>query len=186
MFGVQQHSCERLCNAINSSYVAAYNIAKEKNPYTTGERLLKPVLIEITKIMLGEPAAAKMNAVPLSDNTVARRVSNMSLDIQNQLRSQLKEGGNFTLQFDESTDISGESILIGFARYPNGNKICEDLFCFCSLPERSTSNEIFRSIEERMRHYELDWKNVVGLCTDGTSAMTGKKVDWRNKFRGCK
>lgn len=152
-------------NAIKSSFVAAYNIAKEKKPFTTGERLLKPVLVEIARIMLGESAVAKMNAVPLSGDTVTRRICDMSIDIQKQLSMQLKKSGNFTLQFDESTDISNESILLGFVRYANENKISEELFCFCSLPERTTSDELFRAIDEKMRDYELDWKNVVGVCS---------------------
>lgn len=163
-------------NAIKSSFVAAYKIAKEKTSFTTAERLLKPVLVEISRIMLGESAVAKMNAVPLSGDTVTRRVCDMSIDIQEQLSLQLKKGGNFTLQFDESTDISNEAILIGFVRYVNENKISEELFCFCSLPERTTSDEIFRAIEEKMRGYELEWKNVVGVCTDGAAAMTGIKA----------
>lgn len=163
-------------NGIKSSFVASYQIAKEKKPYTTGEQLIKPVLVDITRIMLGEAAVAKMNTVPLSADTIQRRVAEMSSDIKNQLSSHMKDGGKFCLQFDESTDIAGEAILIGFVRYPLANAIVEDIFCFCSLPERTTGEEIFRAIDAQMNEYGLDWKNCVGVCTDGAAAMTG----WKN------
>lgn len=162
-------------NGIKSSFVAAYHIAKEKKPYTTGEQLIKPVLVDITRIMFGESAVAKMNTVPLSADTIKRRVTEMSSDIKNQLSSHLKDGGNFCLQFDESTDIAGEAILIGFVRYILANAIVEDIFCFCSLPERTTGDEIFRAIDAQMNEYGLNWKNCVGVCTDGAAAMTGRK-----------
>lgn len=168
-------------NAIKSSYVAALRIAKENKPFTTGERLLKPMLMEITEIMLGKAEAKKMESVPLSNDTISRRVNDMSTDIRNQLCSELKKAGNFALQFDESTDIAGESILIGFVRYPRLNGIVEELFCFCSLPERTTGADIFGAIDTKMNEYQLDWKNVVGLCTDGAAAMVGVHVGLATK-----
>lgn len=162
-------------NGIKSSFVAAYQIAKEKKPYTTGEELIKPVLVDITRIMFGESAVAKMNTVPLSADTIQRRVAEMSSDIKHQLSSHLKDGGKFCLQFDESTDIAGEAILVGFVRYPLANAIVENIFCFCSLPERTTGDEIFRAIDAKMNEYGLNWKNCVGVCTDGAAAMTGRK-----------
>lgn len=168
-------------NAIKSSYVAALKIAKENKPFTTGERLLKPMLIEISEIMLGKTEATKLEMVPLSNDTISRRVNDMSTDVRNQMCSELKKAGYFALQFDESTDISGESILIGFVRYPRLNEIVEELFCFCSLPERTTGEDIFGAIDTKMNEYQLDWKQVVGLCTDGAAAMVGVYVGLATK-----
>lgn len=98
----------------------------------------------------------------------------MADDVQQQLSEQLRSAGIFCLQFDESTDIAGEAILIGFVRYPHNNKIIENLFCHCSLPERATGEQVFLAIDGKMKEMDLDWKNVVGVCTDGASAMTGK------------
>lgn len=162
-------------SSIKSSFVAALKIAKEKKPYTIGERLLKPILVDATRIMLGDAAAKKMESIPLSATTVTRRIIDMSQDVQAQLRSQLFEAGCFTLQFDESTDVAGEAILIGFVRFPNDGKIIEELFCYCALPERTTSEQIFAAINQKMLDYDLNWKCVVGLCTDGAAAMTGSK-----------
>lgn len=160
---------------IKSSFAAALIIAKEKKASTIGERLVKPIMLETTRIMLGDAAAKKMESIPLSDTTVSRRITEMSQDVQSQLKAQLSEAVHFTLQFDESTDVSGEAILIGFVRYANAGKIVEELFCYISLPERTTGEEIFSAINNKMLDYELDWKNVVGVCTDGAAAMVGVK-----------
>lgn len=100
----------------------------------------------------------------------------MACDVKNQLITRLKESVHFALQFDESTDVSNEAILIGFVRYAHQDKILEDIFCFYSLPERTTGEKIFEAIEQKMQEYQHDFKNVIGLCTDGAPAMLGKYV----------
>lgn len=170
-----EHYTQLELASIESSFAVAYEIAKAKKPFASGEQLVQPCLSKVVEIMLGSSALAKINSVPLSRNTIARRVSDMARDVESQLSSRLKEAGNFALQFDESTDIVGEAILIGFVRYTHDGKIREDIFCFCSLPERTTANEIFNAIDNKMQQYELDWANVIGLCTDGAAAMTGSK-----------
>lgn len=159
--------------SIESSFAVAYEIAKAKKPFTIAEQLVQSCLSKVVEIILGPSALAKISAIPLSRNTIARRFSDMTRDVEKQLCSRLKMSGNFALQFDESTDIVGEAILIGFVRYIHDGKIVEDIFCFCSLPERTTGEEIFTAIKNKMEEYELDWSNVIGLCTDGAAAMTG-------------
>ena len=55
--------------------------------------------------MLDKTAADKFNAVPLSNDTVSRRVDVMATDIVDQVVAKLR--GSFVLQLDESTDVSG-------------------------------------------------------------------------------
>lgn len=160
--------------AIKCSFVVALQIAKEKKPFTIGERLLKPAITEIAKIMLGDAAATKIDSIPMSDNTICRRIADMSKDVQKQLCSQLKNADFFCLQFDESTDIAGQAILTGFVRYPHENQITESIFCCCALPERTTGEQIFFAIDDKMKDMELEWTSVIGICTDGAAAMTGK------------
>lgn len=54
--------------------------------------------------------------IPLSDNTISRRVQIMSEDIENQVTEHLTSGEIFALQIDESTDISGKAQLLSFIR----------------------------------------------------------------------
>lgn len=161
--------------AIHSSFVVSYEIAKAKKPYSIGEELLQPCLSKVVKIMLGTSAAAKIDTVPLSRRTITRRFSEMTSDVEEQLCSRLKESVHFALQFDESTDVANQAILVGFVRYAYELKIVEDIFCMCSLPSKTTAEEIFKAIDGKFNEYQLDWRNVVALCTDGAAAMTGVK-----------
>lgn len=160
-------------SAIEASFFVAYEVAKTKKPYTIAENLIQPCVKKVVEIMLGSAAVAKIESVPLSRNTIMRRIHDMAVDVENEQMSRLKTCGHFALQFDESTDVVGEAMLIGFVRHVHEIKIVENIFCLCSLQSRTTAEEIFRAIDEEMRKFHLDWKNLISLCTDGAPAMIG-------------
>ena len=66
--------------AVHFSYVALYQIAKQKKAHRIGEDLLMPVMKKVVKIMIGAKESKKLNAVSLSNNTVERRIADMSTD----------------------------------------------------------------------------------------------------------
>ncbi|KAK4313773.1 hypothetical protein Pmani_014896 [Petrolisthes manimaculis] len=72
-----------------------------------------PCTKEIVRIMLGEQHAKKLDTQPLSDNTVQRRIADMSTDIKDQVVSEIKTAplGTFALQLDETTDDSAAKTL---------------------------------------------------------------------------
>lgn len=162
--------------AIESSFCVAYEIAKSKKPYLIAESLIQPCLSEVARIMFGEKSVAKVKSIQLSHQTMARRIEEMAIDVKQQLISHLRKSLHFTLQFDESTDITNQAILTGFVRYVHEMEIVEHIFCFCSLPERTTGEQIFETIDGKFQEYQLDWKSVTGVCTDGAGAMLGKNV----------
>lgn len=159
--------------AIESSFVVSYEIAKAKKPFSVGEQLIQPCLSKVSQIMFGPSGEKKIEMIPLSHQTIGRRFSEMANDVVNQLCARLNKSINFALQFDESTDITNQAILVGFVRYVHDFKIVEDIFCLCSLPDRTTGEKIFEALENKFQEYQLDWKSVVGLCTDGAAAMRG-------------
>jgi hypothetical protein len=79
-----------------------------------------PTCKEMVKIVLGPEAASEISKVPLSANTVSRRVSNLSSDIEVILRGKINLSRKFSLQIHESTDISGYAQLIANIRYIDG------------------------------------------------------------------
>ncbi|KAL1255644.1 hypothetical protein QQF64_013705 [Cirrhinus molitorella] len=99
-------------NAQRASYLASYRIAKRGMPHTIGENLCLPVAKDMVNCMLGEKAAKTLDKIPLSDNTVARRIDSISADILSQLISRIKNSEFFSLQVDESTDVANLSNLL--------------------------------------------------------------------------
>jgi len=78
---------------LTASYLISLQTAKckKKNPpYSTGEELIKPSLIAACNEVLGHSGTSKMKDIPLSNDTVERRISDMAEDIETQLIEKLK------------------------------------------------------------------------------------------------
>jgi hypothetical protein len=56
-----------------------------------------------------------VNIIPLSNNTVSRRIDEMGEDVEEQLVNKLKTK-TFSLQIDESTFRDSEAVLMAFVR----------------------------------------------------------------------
>lgn len=115
--------------ALAASLEALYLIAKTKKPHSIGESLILPASIKIVSIMHGESYANELKTIPLSRDTVSRRIENMSDNIKSQLLNRLR-GNYFAMQLDESTDITNLAQLLVYVRYSYKDKIEED-FLFC-------------------------------------------------------
>ena len=94
--------------AQKASYEVAYLNAQAKKPHTIGETLIKPAAVDIS--------ARDLESVPLSNGTIARRITDMAQDIKCQLVDRVKKG-KYALQLDESTDILNSAQLPVFNRY---------------------------------------------------------------------
>ena len=53
----------------HASFVLSANIAAAKKPYTIGEELIKPCLIDAARIVLGDTASKRLQSIPLSAET---------------------------------------------------------------------------------------------------------------------
>ncbi|CAH1999726.1 unnamed protein product [Acanthoscelides obtectus] len=72
---------------------------------------------------------------------------------------------------DESTVDCAQVIVYG--RYIGGDIIQEEILYSQSLTAGTTSEDIFNSLSNFVEKTDLDWKKLVGLCTDGAPAMIG-------------
>ena len=84
----------------------------------------------------------------MSADTIRRRISEMSQDINCQLNDRVKRG-KFSLQLDESTDVSGLTQLLVFVRYIANGKHEEDC---ASLLETCTGEDIFSAVDTRFKN----------------------------------
>lgn len=92
--------------------------------------------------MLGEDAAKKTDAAPLSDNTVSQRIGEMAYmqDVSTQLLKQLRTSEYFALQLDESTDVADAAELLVYIRFFSQEKFAEEKL-FCKALERRTTGK---------------------------------------------
>ncbi|XP_041440683.1 zinc finger BED domain-containing protein 5-like [Xenopus laevis] len=160
--------------ALKASYHVAELVAKSKKAHTVAEQLILPACKAIVNEMLGPEAAKEIAKIPLSDNTISRRIDEMSADIESLVLDKIRISNKFALQLDESTDISGHAQLLANVRFVDGDAIREN-FLFCKvLPEKTTGEEIFRVTSEYLEKGGLKWENCTSVCTDGAAAMVGR------------
>jgi len=57
-------------------------IAKSKKAYTIGEELLKPCMIDICIELFGTEYVTLINSIPMSNDTINRRINIMAIDIK--------------------------------------------------------------------------------------------------------
>ena len=103
----------------------------KKNPFRIGENLIKPCMLKMVKLILGDFSAVKMQQISLSNNTIQRRIADMSVDVKEQILNEIKLSPLFAFQVDESTDVSSCSQLLVFVKYIHSDDIKEE-FLFCS------------------------------------------------------
>ncbi|KAI4800502.1 hypothetical protein KUCAC02_009644 [Chaenocephalus aceratus] len=116
--------------------------------------------------MVGKDAAAKLRSVPLSNDTIRRRIEDISADIKSQLLERLRVS-KFAVQLDESTDVSGSAQLIALVRYPWEGRIQEDFYFCQELTGRATGEEMFNVIDMFMETGNVSWENCIAICGMG-------------------
>ena len=123
-----------------ASFEVSLLIAKQQKAHNIGETLVKPSALAMVRIVLNEESERKIQAIPLSDNTVQRRIALMANDIKEQVVTEVKDKalfGLFALQLDESTDVSSAPQLMAFVRYVTEKNVKEELL-FCSELKTTT------------------------------------------------
>ncbi|XP_076324212.1 zinc finger BED domain-containing protein 5-like [Tachypleus tridentatus] len=157
--------------ANQASFAVAEIVAKQMKPHTIAESLILPACVTIAKIFFGDAAAEEIKNIPLSDNTIGRRITDMSVDIEKGVMLKLKAADFFAIQVDESTDLSGKSQLLAFIRFIENDGIVEDFLCCRELPETTKGQDIYDALSSYLNHWDLTWEKCVGICTDGCPSM---------------
>ena len=93
--------------AIEASYLVVLRITKAKKPHTIAEELLLPATKDIVRVMLGAEYVNKLNTIFLSNNTISRRIDDMSLILWSKYQ-EMKSAplGIFSIQLDELPDVA--------------------------------------------------------------------------------
>ena len=92
---------------VTASYEIALLVAKNKKPHTIAEELIMPSARVLAKHVIGDEAASKLNSVFVSNNTIQRRITEMSTDIKEHVITEVQGSKyGFAIQLDEPTDVS--------------------------------------------------------------------------------
>ncbi|GBM58503.1 hypothetical protein AVEN_124714-1 [Araneus ventricosus] len=111
----------------------------------------------------------------------------MSIDIEATINERIKKIPFFSIQVDESTDVSDVPILLVIARYLNVNELEENLLLCYPLTKRCTGEDIFNATQGYFCGNEIDWSKCCGVCTDGGKSMSScyKDVVVQNSRSSC-
>ena len=101
-------------NALKASYLVALRIANCKKPHKIAEQLILPAAVDMCRAMINEECANKLKTIPLSDNTMVRRIGEMANDVKDQLMAKLQTVQGFSLQIDKTTDLTNDGQLLAF------------------------------------------------------------------------
>lgn len=173
----QQKKFTRMVTTSDKAQIAscavAEILAQKRKSHLTAESVILPACRKIVKIMFGDEAEKEVMKIPLSDNTISRRIDDMSQDIEQQIIIDIHSCNMFSLQLDESTDITGKAQLITFVRYVKYNDIINQ-YLFCKeIPEGTTGKDIFDVVNKYFTDNNIKWQSCISICSDGAASMTG-------------
>ncbi|GFY11462.1 protein FAM200B [Trichonephila clavipes] len=130
--------------ALRASLEVSYLIGKAMKPHTIRESLILPAATKMTSIMHGDKDGNELKTIPLSRDSVSRRISEMSRKIVSEVIKRIQNSSVFALQLDETTDITKTSQLIIYVRLIFNEDITETCVCVflcCKGLEGKTTGE---------------------------------------------
>jgi len=155
-----------------ASYATSFLIAKHSKSFSDGE-FIKKCLIETIKCFDDKLTVEKAASIPLSHQTIGRRISNIAFSIEDKLKSLLASCSYFSLCFDESTDNRHVSQLSIFTRIAQNDFSCvEKLLDFVALHDTTTGIDIFEAVEKILKKFNTDFRKCSAI-TDGAKTMIG-------------
>src|SRR6218665_1006265 len=104
---------------LKASYEVSRKIAAAKKPHSIGEQLILPCCKDIISNVLGSSELEKLKHVSLSNDTVRRRIAEMSENILLQVVSKIQNllFHFFAIQLDETTNVANLAQLCIYVRY---------------------------------------------------------------------
>ncbi|XP_003742089.1 zinc finger BED domain-containing protein 5-like, partial [Galendromus occidentalis] len=156
-----------------ASYELSLLIAKLGKSHCIGEQLVKPATSLFLSTVL-RVDDKDLRALPLSKNTVGRRIDEMAKDVETQLIGRLTQV-KFSLQLDESTIRDSEALHLAYVRYIDDADLKEEMLFCESLKTTTRAVDIFGLVREYLSGNEIPFENIVSCTADGAPATMGKK-----------
>ena len=131
-------------------------IAKQKKAHTIGENLVLPAAKVMVHCVFGDESVKKLNPISLSYNTVQRRIEEMSVDILQQVISDIcRSESGFAIQLDECTDVTNCAQLLIFVRYVGKEGVKEEFLMNAALKATTKGDDIFQMVNSFFKQHGL-------------------------------
>lgn len=172
---LQQHKAATI-----ASYKISHLLAKNKKPFTDGE-LVKEAMLEAADSLFEEfknkkEIVSAINTLQLSARTVTRRIEVIAENLEAELANDMENCIFFSLQMDESTDVTNISQLAICVKMVFSDFTTKEEFLKVLPLKGSTRGEdIFSTFKKYITDVKLPVQKLSSITTDGAPAMTGKK-----------
>lgn len=162
-----------------ASFKISHMLAKKKKPFIDGELFKELFLTGADCLFDGfsnkREIVSAIQDLQLSNNTVTRRIHAISTDIQTQLKTDLEICDWFSLQFDESTDISDTAQLAVMVRMVFSNfTVKEDMLQILPMKGQTRGEDIYNTFKTYAKSINMPLHKLSAITTDGAPAMMGK------------
>uniref|UniRef100_A0A3B1KBC7 DUF4371 domain-containing protein n=1 Tax=Astyanax mexicanus TaxID=7994 RepID=A0A3B1KBC7_ASTMX len=177
--GNQRHLPLEKANAnTEASFRVSHLLAKHKKTFTDGELFKEAMLFASDSLFRDfknkDEIRTAISNMSLGPATVVRRVELLSEDISKQVLSDLSRCEYFSLQFDESVDITDTAQLVVFVRMTFSDaSVKEDFLTLLPLNERTRGEDIYRAFRTYATENDLPFQKLVSITRDGAPAMCG-------------
>ena len=133
-------------------------------------------MLKAAEVVFPEKRQAFAN-VSLTRNTIVDRFSNLSANLNSQLKNKIKRFVAFSVAIDESTEITDAAQLAIFIRGVEKILIVFEGFVeMVPMSSTTTAANIFTSLVGALDRVGVDWSHAVILATDGALSMIGRKA----------
>ncbi|KFD45546.1 hypothetical protein M513_13573 [Trichuris suis] len=123
--------------------------------------------------VMGLNARDTVQAIPLSNSTVCRRIDEMAHDIEDQLVA-LLQSKKFSLQIDETTLQDNDALLMAYVRFWNANTLMEEMLFARKIRSDTKGLTIFGEIQNYFNENNIPFQNVIACASDGAASMVGR------------
>ncbi|XP_042239164.1 SCAN domain-containing protein 3-like [Homarus americanus] len=153
---------------LQANYEFSFLIAKTSRPHTDGEELLKPAIeIYLRAMQNNKRANWELATLPLSNDTVRRRIDEIADDVKTQLTK-------FSLALDETTVRDSEALLHAYARFQHNSKFMEEMLFCESLKTTTTAQDIYNVVRKYLADNNILISNIVSTAADCAPTMMGR------------
>ena len=177
--GVFTRPVQQTRNVTIASYKVCYVLAKRKKAFSDGE-VIKEAMLNAAESLFDShkdksALISSIKGLQLSHQTVARRVEQISNNMESQLHQDLQTSEYFSLQFDESADMSDIAELCVFARMVFDDfTVKEEFVKLLPLHGRTRGEDTFNAFLKFAKDSNLPLSKLVAITTDGAPSMTGR------------